>query len=166
MNTLIRRSTRDFDGFRRELDRFFDTFNATTTTDGTSPSWAPRADIVETNDAYELMLDLPGLSRDALDVQFNDGTLAVTGERSVRDAHRDGRFHRVERSYGRFFRSFTLGTDVDPDAIEASFDHGVLHIRVPKTEARKPRRIDVLSSTSHDDAPAELAETNDAEATE
>ena len=162
MNTIIRRSARDFDGFRRELDRFFDTFN--TTNDASSPSWAPRADIVETNDAYELMLDLPGLSRDALDVQFDDGTLKISGERSVKDEHRDGRFHRVERSYGRFFRSFTLGTDVDPDAIEASFDDGVLHIRVPKTEARKPRRIDVLSSGGSSDAEAqemrELEESN------
>ena len=163
MNTLIRRSTRDLDGFRRELDRFFDTFN-TAETDGGSNAWAPRADVVETDDAYALLLDLPGLSRDALDVQFNDGRLTVTGERSVDESHRDGRFHRVERSYGRFFRSFTLGSDVDPDAIEASFDDGVLHIRVPKTEARKPRRIDVLSSTGSGDdeeAQAELAETND-----
>ena len=160
MNTLIRRSGRDMDTFRRELDRFFDSFN---TADGASSSsaWVPRADVVETDDAYELMLDLPGLSRDALDVQFNDGTLTVAGERSVRDAHRDGRFHRVERSYGRFFRSFTLGSDVDPDAIEASFDDGVLTLRVPKTEARKPRRIDVLSATdTRDAAPAELAEAD------
>ncbi|GAB5534670.1 MAG: Hsp20/alpha crystallin family protein [Rubricoccaceae bacterium] len=161
MNTMIRRSARDFDGFRRELDRFFDTFN-TTSGDANSPSWAPRADIVETNDAYELMLDLPGLSRDALNVQFDDGTLKISGERSVKDEHRDGRFHRVERSYGQFFRSFTLGTDVDPDAIEASFDDGVLHIRVPKTEAKKPRRIDILSSGGSSDAQEtrELEESN------
>jgi HSP20 family protein len=163
MNTLVRRSARDFDGFRRELDRFFDTFNSTSG-DASAPSWAPRADIVETNEAFELMLDLPGLSRDALDVQFDDGTLKISGERSVKDAHRDGRFHRVERSYGRFFRAFTLGTDVDPDAIEASFDDGVLHIRVPKTEARKPRRIDVLSPGGSSDVQEtemrELDETN------
>ncbi|MEO0558222.1 MAG: Hsp20/alpha crystallin family protein [Bacteroidota bacterium] len=161
MSTLIRRSARDLDGFRRELDRFFDTFN-TASGDASSPSWAPRADIVETHDAYELMLDLPGLSRDALDVQFDDGTLKISGERSVKDAHRDGRFHRVERSYGRFFRSFTLGNDVDPDAIEASLDDGVLHIRVPKTEAKKPRHVDILSSGGSSDAQEtrELEEAN------
>ena len=163
MNTLIRRSARDFDGFRRELDRFFDTFN-TSSGDASSPSWAPRADIVETNDAYELMLDLPGLSRDALDVQFDDGTLKISGERSVKDEHRDGRFHRVERSYGQFFRSFMLGNDVDPDNIEASFDDGVLHIRVPKTEARKPRRIDVLSSGGSSDETTETRELEEANA--
>ena len=160
MSTLIRRSSLDTDAFRRELGRFFDTLNTGDAPDASS-TWAPRADVVETDDAYELMLDLPGLSRDGLDVQFNDGTLTVTGERSVRDAHREGRFHRVERSYGRFFRSFTLGSDVDPDAIEASFDDGVLTIRVPKAEARKPRRIDVRGATGpHDAVPAERAETD------
>lgn len=164
MNTLIRRSSRDLNSFRRDLDRFFDSVSASSGDESSASSWAPRADVVETDGAYELLLDLPGLSRDDLDVQFDDGTLTVSGERSVRDEHREGRFHRVERRYGRFGRSFTLGSDIDAGAIEASFDEGVLHIRVPKTEARKPRRIDVRSAArSAEPAGADEAAGEDAE---
>ncbi|MEP0546830.1 MAG: Hsp20/alpha crystallin family protein [Rhodothermales bacterium] len=138
----------DFDVLRREMSRLFDDFLPTRSTGGEqqeSAVWAPRADISETDDAFVLALDLPGIGRDDLDITVEDGTLKISGERSMREEHESGQFHRVERSYGRFFRSFNFGPNVDPDNIDATFDDGVLTLRVGKAEERKPRRIEVGS---------------------
>lgn len=144
------RSRSSTDAFRREMDRLFSDFFPTPSGDaqGDSPSWSPRADVVETDEVYHLSMDLPGVSPDAVEVQFADDTLRVSGRRDVRSEHKDGRFHRVERSYGQFFRAFRLGTDVDPDRVEASFRDGVLTIEVPKSEARKPRQIQIRTGGS------------------
>ena len=101
--------------------------------------------VVETNEAYLLSLDLPGIDRDTLDVTLDDGTLKISGQRRHETEVKDGKMHRVERAYGRFFRSFSLGSDLDPEAIEASYDDGVLTVRVGKSEARQPRRIPIGS---------------------
>ena len=144
MTTLPIRPGRDFAVLRREMDRLFDDVFSGDRAEGPT-LWAPRADVAETDDAYHLALDLPGVDRDSLDVTFDDGTLKVSGERRRRHAEGDGRLHRVERSYGRFFRSFALGNDVDPDAIGATYDDGVLSVRIGKSEAKQPRRIAVGS---------------------
>ena len=148
MSALIRRRTSDLDSLRSEMDRLFsDFFPARTDEDGT-PTWAPRTDIVETDEAYHLSMDLPGVSPDQVEVHYDDGTLRVSGQRDESSSRRDGRFHRVERSYGRFFRAFRLGSDVDTEHIDASYDAGVLTVTVPKTEARKPRQITVRTDAS------------------
>ena len=145
MTTLPLRPGRDFAALRREMDRLFD--DAFTGTSTTQPRtvWSPRADVVETNEAYLLSLDLPGIDRDTLDVTLDDGTLKISGQRRHETEVKDGKMHRVERAYGRFFRSFSLGSDLDPEAIEASYDDGVLTVRVGKSEARQPRRIPIGS---------------------
>jgi HSP20 family protein len=144
MNALIRRGpAREFDLLRREMDRIFDTFGPSR--EDAPTVWAPRADIAETDDGYRLTLDLPGIPRDAVDVTFEDGTLKISGERQTVREDTDDRYHRVERSFGRFFRSFALGTDVDPEGIEADLEDGVLTLRVPKAETAQPRRIEVRS---------------------
>ena len=144
MNALVRRGpAREFDLLRREMDRLFDSFGPSR--EDAPTVWAPRADIAESDDAYHLTLDLPGIASDRLDVTFEDGTLKVSGEREATRASESGRVHRVERSYGRFFRSFTLGNDVDPEGIEADLQDGVLTLRVPKAETAQPRRIEVRS---------------------
>ena len=142
MTTLY--PSRELSLLRREMDRFFD--DATRARGERADLWSPRADVVETEDAYEISLDLPGVGRDALDITLDDGTLKISGERAVQERHQEGRFHRVERRYGRFFRSFTLGSDLDPDSVEASYDDGVLSVRVGKSERAQPRRIAVGSS--------------------
>lgn len=144
MNALIRRGpAREFDLLRREMDRLFDSFGPTR--DEAPTVWAPRADIAETDDAYLLTLDLPGIASENLDVTFEDGTLKVSGQRASSHEIENGRMHRVERTFGRFFRSFLLGPDVDADAIEADLTDGVLSLRVPKAETAQPRRIEVRS---------------------
>ena len=135
--------SRDLAGLRREMDRFFDD---ATRSGARADVWSPRADVVETEHAYAISLDLPGVGRDALDITLEDGTLKISGERAVDTRHADGRFHRVERRYGRFFRSFTLGSELDPDSVEATYDDGVLSVRVAKSERAQPRRIAVGST--------------------
>ena len=147
--TSVLRSRSSADAFRREMDRLFSDFFPAPSdrSDDGAPSWSPRADIVETDEAYPLSVDLPGVPAEAVDVQFADDTLRVSGRREVQSEHKDGRFHRIERSYGQFFRAFRLGTDVDPDRVEASFENGVLTVEVPKAESRKPRQIEVRTAS-------------------
>ena len=152
--------TRELSLLRREMDRLFD--DASRSRGDRPELWSPRADVVETGGAYEISLDLPGVGRDALDITLEDGTLKISGERAIDERHRDGRFHRVERRYGRFFRSFALGTDLDPDSVEAHYDDGVLSVRVGKSERAQPRRISVGSGQT--DAPVEVRELDAAEA--
>ena len=136
----------DFDVLRREMTNLFDTFYGRTNSEGQeSAVWAPRADLSETEDAYLIQMDVPGIDRNDLEITLEDGTLKVSGERSMQEEHENGQYHRIERSYGRFFRSFTFGPNADAENIDATFDDGVLTIRVAKAEERKPRRIEVGS---------------------
>jgi HSP20 family protein len=167
MNTIMRRRSPQADVFRREIDRLFSDFFPAPDSDENNPSWAPRADVMETEDAYQILLDIPGVDADGVEVHYDDGVLSVRGERQTHQESSDSRYHRVERSYGQFFRSFRVGTDVDADAIEASFDVGVLTLRVPKTEARKPRQIKVRTAASSPRASngsSVKVETQDSEA--
>ena len=107
--------------------------------------WVPAMDLVESADHFLLRADLPGMSEEDIEIELEDGTLTVSGERKAEhDEHHDG-FHRVERSFGAFSRSLTLPKGVDADSVSASFDRGVLEIRIPKPEARKPRRISIAN---------------------
>lgn len=154
--------SRDLSLLRREMDRFFD--DASQSRGDRTEVWSPRADVVETEDAYEISLDLPGVGRDALDITLEDGTLKISGERAVEVRHREGRFHRVERRYGRFFRTFALGSDLDPDAVQASYDDGVLNVLVGKSERAQPRRITVGSGYTDEPEGARAAELEEAAA--
>ena len=144
MNSLIRFSpTTDMRRLQREIDSIFDGFFPTRPTgdNGDASVWTPRLDLTETDDAYFVHLDLPGLKKDDLEINFEDGTLSISGERRAEATDENRRFVRVERSYGRFFRAFSLPQAVDVEKIEAHFEDGVLEITVPKTEEVKPRRI-------------------------
>ena len=162
MATLPTRAGRDFALLRREMDRLFDgTFSGD---DTAAAVWSPRADVAETDDGYRLSLDLPGIDRDTLDVTLDDGTLKISGERRHQSETHEGRMHRVERVHGRFFRSFALGNDVDPEAIEAHYDDGVLTVQIGKSAAKQPRRIEV-GSKSGGQANGSAGETEDATVT-
>jgi HSP20 family protein len=108
--------------------------------------WMPAMDLVETDDRYVLSADLPGLTEDDLTIEFEDRTLTVSGERkAAHEAQQDGS-PRVERAYGAFSRSLTLPQGIDPEAVTASFDRGVLEVSIPKPEERKPRRIEIAAT--------------------
>ncbi len=126
----------DVDAFFRDVDRLFADASRT-------GGFAPRADVVEADDAYVIALDLPGVAADAVHVHYDDGVLAVSGERTQSQTLDGARLVRAERGLGRFSRQFQIGTAIDPDGIEADLDEGVLTVRVPKAEVRKARQIAV-----------------------
>ena len=108
-----------------------------------TPAWAPAVDISERKDAYIVTVELPGVKLDDLEIAFQDGLLTVQGERRLAEDSADEQTHLIERRYGLFRRSITLPQHVMADAIEASFEDGVLRVVVPKAEEAKPRRIEV-----------------------
>jgi HSP20 family protein len=110
---------------------------------GAARRWMPAMDIVETQDDFVLRADLPGMSEDDVKIEFEDGTLTISGERKAEHETKNEGYYRVERAYGAFSRSLTLPQGVNPEGVSASFDKGVLEVRVPKPEERKPRRIEI-----------------------
>jgi HSP20 family protein len=106
-------------------------------------AWAPLADVFETAEAYELELELPGLGQDDVVVQAQGDEVVVRGERRPDLGGRPESFHRLERRYGPFSRSFRFSEEVDPGRITAAFDDGLLRLVVPKAGVRATRiRID------------------------
>ncbi|HKI87036.1 MAG TPA: Hsp20/alpha crystallin family protein [Thermoanaerobaculia bacterium] len=105
--------------------------------------WSPRVNIRETSDAYELFAELPGMSKDDIEITLENQTLTLKGARIFEDAGNSAAYHRVEREYGSFSRSFGLPNRVDASKVRAEFENGVLHLTVPKLEEAKPRRIEI-----------------------
>jgi len=132
--------------FTREIDRVFDAFFGQT---DQGRRWVPPVDLVEAEDHFVLKADLPGLSEGDVNIEVQDGALTISGERKAEHEQREKGWYRIERSFGRFSRSLTLPDGVDPERIEASFNHGVLDVRIPKPEQRKPRRIAISSSNGN-----------------
>jgi HSP20 family protein len=105
--------------------------------------WAPALDISERKDAYVVTVEVPGVKPEDLDITLEDGLLTIQGERQFTQESTEQQYHRVERRYGSFRRSITLPSQVQADAIEASFEDGVLEVVVPKAEEAKPKKISV-----------------------
>jgi HSP20 family protein len=105
--------------------------------------WAPAVDIYETENELVLKADLPEVELKDLDVRVENQTLTIAGERKFERKDNGKGYHRVERSYGNFARSFAVPNTFDTDKINASFKNGVLSVTLPKKEAAKPRQIKV-----------------------
>jgi HSP20 family protein len=137
---------RDLASIQNEMNRLFGNVFDTPAPGGngnTLRRWMPAMDLVETEDQFVLRADLPGLSDGDVNIEVEDNVLTVSGERkSEHETSKEG-YHRVERAFGSFSRSLTLPEGVDADAVTASFDRGVLEIRIPKPEQRKPRKISI-----------------------
>jgi HSP20 family protein len=134
---------RELTSLQSEMNRLFNTFFDTPTTgNGTSARrWIPAMDVVETDEHFVLKADLPGLSEEDVTIEVEENVLTVSGERKAEHEDKREGFVRVERSYGSFRRSLTLPEGVDPEAVSASFENGVLEVRIPKPEQRKPRKV-------------------------
>jgi len=111
--------------------------------EGRSPvrPWSPVVDIKETADGLSLAFELPGLTKADVEITVEDDVLTVSGERAFENEEKNGSYHRIERSYGKFTRSFNLGRSYRPEETVASFENGVLEISLPKEEESKPRQI-------------------------
>jgi HSP20 family protein len=135
---------RELQSIQQEMNRLFGTFFDTQAGNGNGGAlrrWVPAMDLVEQGDHFVLRADLPGVSESDVQIGLEDDVLTISGERkSEHEERRDG-YHRIERSSGRFSRSLTLPEGVDPDGIDARFENGVLELKVPKPERRKPRRV-------------------------
>jgi HSP20 family protein len=147
MTSLSRTRNRGLSDLQREIDRVFDRFFPSQNQDGNGSSqqavWAPRTDLIETDDAYRIHLDVPGVSKDALTINYKDNQLTVSGERASDRADEKEEYVRVERAFGHFYRSFALPRTVNAEGISADYQDGVLTIHVPKTEGVKPRQIEI-----------------------
>jgi len=106
-------------------------------------AWVPPVDVQETEDAYLFTAELPGMSKDDVSITLEDNLLTLSGERSLKEKEEGENFHRVERAYGSFARSFSLPTQVDSTKVEASFKDGLLTIEIAKAELAKPRKIEI-----------------------
>jgi HSP20 family protein len=111
----------------------------------TSEAWRPPVNVLETDESLVLELELPGLERDELHLEVEDGTLTIKGERKEEHGEDGGRWLRVERYHGAFERSFALPTTVDPEGIRASLRNGVLQVTLPKRSEAARRSVSINS---------------------
>src|SRR5215510_10713600 len=126
--------------FQHEMNRMFDQCfrGGNGEAAGTGPgSWTPAVDIHETDDGFVIKAELPGVSRDDVSVDVHQNTLTLRGQRKHEAEVKNERYHRVERAYGTFQRSFVLPTVVDQDKAQATYKDGVLELHLPKSEAAK-----------------------------
>ena len=146
--TIVRwEPLRELGSLQNEMNRLFNTvFDTPPPGNGqTMRRWMPAMDLVESGDHFVLRADLPGMSEEDVNIELEDSTLTISGERKTEHEESQEGYYRVERASGSFQRSLTLPKGVDPEAVTASFDRGVLEVRIPKPEERKPRRIEIGS---------------------
>ena len=147
--TIVRwEPLRELSSLQNEMNRLFNTvFDAPPAGGGNGGGqarrWVPAMDLLETADHFVLRADLPGLRQEDVAIELEDNVLTVSGERKAEHESKQEGFYRLERAFGAFSRSLTLPKGIDPEAVSADFDNGVLEVRVPKPEQRKPRKITI-----------------------
>ncbi len=135
--------------FRTLQSRFFEPFFGRFNflhDDVNSGTWAPPVDVAEEADKMLVRVEVPGMDEKDLKVHYEDGLLTISGEREF-ERKDDRNYHRIERSYGSFVRSFNLPRSVDANKISASYKNGVLEIEIPKLEEAKPKQIQINVGT-------------------
>ena len=105
--------------------------------------WMPSVDIAEDDKEYTIKAELPGVSKEDVKVTVEGGVLSITGERKTEKEEKEKKYHRIERSYGSFFRSFTLPEGTSTEKIGAEFKDGILKLHLPKDEKAKSKTVDV-----------------------
>lgn len=136
---------REMEEFSDRLNRFFT--GRTRETGDKEPlvvtDWMPAVDIQETETEYLLNVEMPGVEKDDVKVTVEDGILSIQGERKQEKEEKGRKFHRIERSYGTFLRTFSVPTDAEQDKVMADFKNGVLKVHLPKSEKSKSKAIEV-----------------------
>jgi HSP20 family protein len=139
------RPVRDLVSLQDEMNRLFEGFfgRPMLTQDWGEGEWNPSVDVSETKDKVVITADLPGMTKDDVKISIQDHTLTLEGEKKREKEEKGENYHRLERSYGSFCRSFTLPAAVKADKIKASYKDGVLSVTLPKAEEAKPKEIPI-----------------------
>jgi HSP20 family protein len=148
MQTLTRfEPFREMEDFQNRLSTLFGRQIRRTNGHGreeiTLADWTPLADITEDEKEYLIKAELPELKREDVKVTVENGVLTITGERKFEKEEKKKKYHRIERGYGTFVRSFTLPEDADANRVKAEFKNGLLTMHLPKNEKAKPKQIEV-----------------------
>jgi HSP20 family protein len=136
---------RELDTLQGEVNRLFSSFFDTPTAGGNGGArrWVPAMDLVETDEHFVLKADLPGMTESDVSIEVENNVLTIAGERKTEQrAEREG-YYRIERAFGSFARSLTLPEGIDAESVTATFDNGVLEVRIPKPAQAKPRRVQI-----------------------
>jgi HSP20 family protein len=148
---------RELHSLQQEMNRLFGSFFDAPTTGGGNGGngggirqWIPAMDLVETKGHFVLRADLPGLTEGDVKIEVEDNVLTISGERRAEHEEQREGYYRIERASGQFVRSLTLPDGIDASSIEASFRNGVLEVRVPKPQERKPQRVSIGVSRADD----------------
>ena len=135
---------RELFDLQRGINRLIEEGGGTTSREGVALStWTPAVDVYEDENAFLIKLELPEVNKKDVQVNLNDNSLSISGERRLENEDKRDGYHRVERTYGQFYRSFTLPPNVNAEAINAQFKDGVLRLTLPKKEEAKPKQISV-----------------------
>ena len=105
--------------------------------------WAPAVDVMETDDEFQIRAELPGVEKKDVKLSVENGVLLISGHREQEKEEKGKRYHKIERAYGNFARSFTVPEAVDAEKVTAEFKHGLLTVRLPKSEKARPKSIEV-----------------------
>ena len=138
---LARTTPRNVPGLRNEIDRLFADFFERPS--GDFGRFTPPADLYETDEAYNVEMELPGFSRDDINVTIEQGMLTISGRRAREESSENENYHLRERSIGRFSRSFSLPASIEANDVEARFEEGLLKVNLPKAEEARTRKIEV-----------------------
>lgn len=111
-----------------------------------STNWAPAVDIYETSNELVLTAEVPGIEEKDIEIKVEDNTLTLRGERKFEKETKEENFHRIERSYGTFFRAFSLPNSIDPERIQAEHENGILRVIMPKRQELKPKTVKILKA--------------------
>ena len=141
---------RDMVTLREKMNRLFeDAFTARgDDKEITTSTWMPAVDIFENENELVLTAEIPGIDEKDIEIKIEDNTLTLKGERKFEKETKEENYHRIERSYGSFYRAFTLPNYVDPEKVQAQHENGVLKISMPKREEVKPRTVKILKPNS------------------
>ncbi len=141
---------KDLLDIEREFDRMLNSFGIrvgsdreTANLDFENAEWMPLADIYEDNDNFKLKMDIPGIDKKDVKISYSNGQLTISGERKQEKESNNSKYHRIERTFGKFYRSFALPQKIREDKIDAEFKNGQLIINIPKSEEAKPKEIEI-----------------------
>jgi HSP20 family protein len=154
---------REIDTLQGEMNRLFSTFFDTPTGRGgngtTARRWIPAMDLTETEEHFVLKADLPGVPESDVNIEVENNVLTISGERKAEHEEKHEGYYRLERSMGSFSRSLTLPEGIDAGAVTATYDNGVLEVRIPKPVQARPQKVQIAVGGQPQTIEAESNET-------